>query len=205
MSGKKRRPKVKPNPQAVEMAIDRHADLRDFGKKEEAAKAGRELETKFPGNVDVYMHLGCCAEDDNINEEANLYFEKALKADPSDIDAQRAVGLVCLEKGDLQRAARLLAFMTSKGACCEPEVLLCLGSAFGAQGEHREAYRYYRIVVNNFPEMARTDRLLRKTVRKMEKHAGHTESILPAQDSRNAKLWLIVVVTAAILALFLGN
>ena len=165
-------------PDDVDAALELHGTLVSFGRHEEAARVADTLARNFPDNLEVQIHLGSWHAQSGREHEADACFDKALSLDPHDLAARRAVGVGCIERGDLARARELLAFMEKKCPEQDPGVLVLLADAFGARGDHQQAMELYEVVLRAFPGLG-GDRRLRKRIAKSEAALGRGESILP--------------------------
>ena len=59
------------------------------------------LARNFPENLDVQLHLGSWHAQSGRDRQADVHFDKALALDPHNPAARRAVGIACIERGDL--------------------------------------------------------------------------------------------------------
>lgn len=197
------REKMETNPDDPETSIKMHANLMTFGKHEEAKELAGKMGKKFPDNLEVQLYLGEYYEHEGDVEEADKYFEGALKAAPDDPAARRAVAIACIEKDDLSRASDLLSFMRYKTPDQDPWVLFSLAAAYQKKQRHSEALSYFEIIARDFPDIASTNKDFRKAVQESEKKLGQSQTILPGRQFLAAKKWKrAAILVFALVALF---
>jgi tetratricopeptide (TPR) repeat protein len=169
-------------PDDVEAAKLKLKGFWDLGYQKEAKEIAAEMKVKFTDSAEVQIFLGGYYECENNIEQSDACFERALTAEPDNMEARRAVAIGCIHKNELSRAQSLLAFMQHKCPEQDPEVLTFLASALQKKGNYGEAYSYYQLVVRDFPQFAKENINFRRKVRKTEKKLGQHHSILPDKD-----------------------
>ncbi len=198
--------KVKAAAGDPEAAMQLHNDLVNSGQHEQAEELAREMEIKFTDNAAVQYYLGAFYEEEGKDAEADTCFERALKADPGNVDARRAVAIGCIQKNDLKRARDLLSFMQYPGPDQDAAALLYLASAFQKNGNYTEAHSYYQIIARDFPGIAKNDVRFRQNVKKTEKNLGRPETILPRKEYNLKKVkTFAAMVVLSVIALLLIN
>lgn len=198
--------KVKAAAGDPEAAMQLHNDLVNSGQHDQAEELAREMETKFTNNAAVQYYLGALYDEEGKDAEADTCFERALKADPGNVDARRAVAVGCIQKNDLKRARDLLSFMHHPGPDQDAAALLYLAFAFQKNGNYTEAHSYYQIIARDFPQIAKNNVKFRQNVKKTEKKLGRPETILPRKvyDLKKVKAFAAVA-ALSVIALLLIN
>ncbi|NQT12735.1 MAG: tetratricopeptide repeat protein, partial [Planctomycetes bacterium] len=133
------------DPNDPEAAMEMLATLVGFQKHQEAMELADGMVTRFSDHADVQFQLGAWYETAGQTEKADACFERALRLEPENRAAARAVGIGCIAKGDLARARKLLSFMESPGSEHESAVLVLLADAFQAADDHQNAAELYRL------------------------------------------------------------
>ncbi len=198
--------KVKSAAGDPEAAMQLYNDLVNSGQHDQAEELAREMEIKFTDNAAVQYYLGAIYDEEGKDAEADICFERALKAAPGNVDARRAVAIGSIQKNDLKRARDLLSFMQHPGPDQDAATLLYLASAFQKNGNYTEAHFYYQIIVRDFPGIAKKDVKFRQNVKKTEKNLRRPETILPRKEYDLKKVkTLAAVVVLSVIALLLIN
>ncbi len=192
------RQRMADNPADPEAALDCLSCLGWMGQAAEADRLAERLSKNFPDHAEVQMAVGSWYEMTGRNDQADVAFLSALKADPENTDARRAVGIYLLEKGQLAKARELLAFMEEAGPHQDPAVLILLARAHQDAAQHAEALEVFSKAAAAAPELAR-DRGFRKLVGASERAVPESRPILPAVPIyRRRAPWVIGVLAAAL-------
>jgi len=190
--------KASADPDDPEAAVDLLGTLYAFKRRDEAREMARIMTQKFADNADVQLQLAAYYDENGEHDKADECCARALELEPGSRDARRAVAVGCIEKGDLERAAELLDFMTGPGPDQDPAVLNMLAAAYHERNRDEDALKLYKSALQGFPSLGK-DRQFRKAVRASEKALGHERSMLPASAARRR-----VAVVAAVIALVVG-
>jgi len=191
------------NPDDPESAIKMHATLVAFGKQEEARQLAAILTEQFGQNPDVLMYLGACHERAKNNAEADTCFAKALAADPTHKGARRAVGIGCIEQGDLAKAREHLDFLLTPGPDLDGAVAFMLATALQKQGQPEQALALFQVILQSSPAVAQ-QKPFRQAVLAAEKSLNRAGSILPPYRRSYAKVVGLSLAAAAVLFAALG-
>lgn len=109
---------------------------------------------KFPTFVAAYDELAALAEEKGDNERAQDYMERAHSIVPSN-RRTRGLGLIALQNGDLEKAARFLKIVTEHdryGLKRSTEDFFLLSSALRQLNRHEEAMDALDTLKDHFPE-----------------------------------------------------
>lgn len=82
--------------------------LRERGDVAEAARHAAEINEEFPEFMGVYDFLGELHERNGELEQARTYYERADSIAPDNLRRLRSIGEICLESGDVERAASVM-------------------------------------------------------------------------------------------------
>jgi tetratricopeptide (TPR) repeat protein len=195
--------KVNANPNDPGAAVELHGSLVFFRRLDEAARLAEVLADRFAANADVLIYLGAWHERAGRGTVADGLFEKALVADPASPAVRRAVGIGCLERGEIERARTLLAFMEEPGQKPDPAVLFMMGRAHQKKGEHQQALDLFARVLQLTPAFGRNSDF-RRAVQSSEQALGIKAVRLPAPLGRLALRWGLPAAGLAVLAAAAG-
>jgi len=187
------------DPQNPEAAMDLHGTLVAFQKHDEAKALADIMAKRFADNVEVQLHLGTWHELENRDAEADACFARAFELDPENPAARRAVGIACLQQGDLPRARELLAHVIAPGETQDLAIVAVLGHAYQEDGDHATALAFYQMVLDSSPE-AGQDKDFRKRVQASEQALGRTQTLLPPKKGWGCTS-VLVAAALAVLAL----
>jgi tetratricopeptide (TPR) repeat protein len=193
------------NPNNSEAAIKYHSALDCWGKNEEAANLTEQMNRHFKHDFDVQMYLGSWFEQKGDSKRADECFEKALRIDPNNPDAKRAVAIGYIVNDEIEKAEELLAYMKKPGKDQDLGTLFMLGNAYQQKGLHDQALSIFKIICRDFPDTARKDKNFRKSVSKSEKMCPAQQTILPPPPFNWAKVIIPVAIVALATIIFQTN
>jgi len=189
------------NPDDPNSAISMHNTLAAFKKRDQAKLFLDDMCKKFPDNFDVQMYAGAFYESDGVNDVSETCFRKAYEIDPENLDAKRAMGVISIENGELDKARQLLSFMEKPGQGQDLHVLYMLANAFYENERYLDAVKTYQIICLDFPDIAKNDKNFRNSVIQAEKMLQGYVSILPPKTIK----WGRLIAYPAIVLFIVGS
>ena len=191
--------KMREKPDDPDAAIEMHAALDAFGKRDETRKLAEFMKERFVENAPVQMHLGHWYMRMGDDAAAEVCLERALALDPDNRAARRAVGMGCILKGDLDHARELFSFMAESGPDRSAASLLALAAAYRRRGDHETALDVCGDALEWLPEATGQNKAFRQEVRLNEKALKATDSILPKRKPPTR-----LIATAASILVLIG-
>ncbi|MCF6175130.1 MAG: tetratricopeptide repeat protein [Victivallaceae bacterium] len=182
-----------------DVAMDAHVAFVTFRHNDKAEALANDMQIKLRDNFAVHMYLGCHYERIKDSAKADELFEKALKIDPENIAAKRAVGIGCIEKGNLERARTLLSYLEERSKEQELWLLLLLAKAYQEQNDHDNALDIFKIICRDVPGFAGKDKKFRKLVQFSEQKVLLDRTILPPVDFNWRKTFWTIAIPAAVI------
>jgi len=194
------------DPGNYDLAIHLHETLLSFNKYEEAEKLIDEIIKKFPDDFNAMLYAGEYFENTERDELANEYYEKAHNIDPKNLTGKRSMGLIALEKGEIDKAWKFLSFMEEESEDQDAGVLFMLAEAMKEDNRYKDAYSLYKIITRDFPLIAESDKEFRNSVIHVEQMLQISHSVLPGRKI-NWKKWVLtpVAIIVILTAIFIFN
>lgn len=186
-------------------AMELHSTLAAFHQRTEADRLAKLLLEQFADNAKVQFYVGRWYERTGMNEAADACFARALKLEPQNLAARRAVAIGHVEQGRLEEAHSLLKAFEPPSEAFEPGAFYLLAKAFQAQDQHREALDILLMLLGAVPGLS-SDKEFRQRVRRSERALGIESSVVPVDPLyRSPTVLVTAAVAAALVAVAIWN
>jgi tetratricopeptide (TPR) repeat protein len=166
-------------PDAVQETLNKLSALTTNEKHDEAAALAGELGRDHADDADLQLSLADWHQDFGTQADADGCVERAYAVAPDDLYVQRAMGMLHIRNGELDRAAEMFRCMDADGDHRHPQALIMLGEAWQERGDHDKALEAFGKTIALFPETARCDAPFRKAVLASENALAKSDTILP--------------------------
>ncbi len=173
--------RARTHPSDPEANIRLHETLLAFGQTAEAEELAAKMAERFASDAKVQAYLGSACEYLGRSDEARPFFERALQFHPELPEANIALGLDHVRRGELDQARQRLKFIESPGNQDGLGALYALALGYQKAGRHREAHELFSVLTDRLPRMAQ-DKHFRKAVRRTEEALDQRKSVLPPRE-----------------------
>lgn len=187
------------SPDDPDAAVQMHATLSAFQKRDEAAQLAEMLEKKYPDLARVQFYLAAWYEQSGKPEVANRLFLRAFELDPDNLGIRRAALLTFVEQGDVDTAKTLIQPYLPGTENFDAALFYALATGFQKAGRHQEAVQTLRMLLDATPGL-KTDKSFRKALAISEKALGVEVPTIPPDPFYRSGLFLGFVATMAVVA-----
>jgi tetratricopeptide (TPR) repeat protein len=187
------------SPDDPDAAVQMHATLSAFQKRDEAAQLAEMLETKFPDVARVQFYLAAWYEQSGKPEVANRLFMRAFELDPDDLGIRRAAMLTFVEQGEVDKAKTLIQPYLPGTENFDAGLFYALATGFQKAGRHQEAVQTLRMLLDAAPTL-KTDKTFRKALAISEKSLGVDAPTIPPDPFYKSGLFLGSIASLAVVA-----
>ena len=186
-------------PSDPQPAIQLLGALQAFQRRDEALELASQLQARFATDPDTQFATGACYQKYSQFAEADRAFMSALKLQPDNLSAKRAVAAGLLRKNDPATARRLAAATPPLTARHDPGFFVELGRGFLAEGSDADALEMFSAALAAAPALGQ-DRAFRQSMQLAERRTGSTHTLLPSMAWHRRHPWAVLALAVLAVA-----